>query len=61
METGEKGRQADGEEVWVVAGGDEGCMISLLREKKRLIFSVGKNSLLGFHKTCVMLRLFQNT
>lgn len=32
METGEKGRQADGEEVRVVAGGDEGCMISLLRE-----------------------------
>lgn len=28
METGEKGRQADGEEVWVVTGGDEGCMIS---------------------------------
>lgn len=32
METGEKGRQADGEEVWEVLGGDEGCMISLLRE-----------------------------
>lgn len=32
METGEKGRQADGEEVWVVTGGDESCMIILLRE-----------------------------
>ena len=38
METGEEGRQADGGEVWVVTGGDEGCMISLLREWTCLVF-----------------------
>lgn len=30
----EKGRPADGGEVRVVTGGDEGCMISFLRKKE---------------------------
>jgi len=34
MENVEKGRQADRGEVWVVTGGDGGCMISLLGENK---------------------------
>lgn len=61
METGEKGRQADGEEVCLVTGGDGDCMIRVAQGQEMFgIFGGGRSSRFIRLVSC-NCRLFQRT